>query len=65
MSKFSVLGTLTQNKLQMREPWVISKEIDANEIGFLSALASKRVNPDAIDFCVINGNFFLLFFITK
>jgi H+-transporting ATPase len=49
-------GTLTQNKLQMREPWILNNAVDANEIIFNSALASKRVNPDAIDFCVINGN---------
>lgn len=47
-------GTLTMNKLQMREPWTL-QGIDAKEITFCSALASKRVNPDAIDFCIVNA----------
>lgn len=50
-------GTLTMNKLQMREPWTLPG-ISAQEITFCSALASKRVNPDAIDFCIVNGKKF-------
>jgi H+-transporting ATPase len=47
-------GTLTMNKLQMRDPWTL-QGISPQEITFCAALCSKRVNPDAIDFCIVNA----------
>jgi H+-transporting ATPase len=46
-------GTLTLNKLSLREP-IPMLSMDANEIHFYAALASKREegNQDAIDFCI-------------
>jgi H+-transporting ATPase len=48
-------GTLTQNKLQMREPWTIGKKYEGSDVVFAGALSAKRVNPDAIDFCIVNA----------
>jgi H+-transporting ATPase len=47
-------GTLTQNKLSLREPVIIEKEHSSEELHFYAALASKREegNQDAIDFCL-------------
>jgi len=46
-------GTLTLNKLSLREP-IPFLEMDANELHFFAALASKREegNQDAIDYCI-------------
>jgi len=47
-------GTLTLNKLQMRDPWTMGS-ITPEQITFCACLASKRVNPDAIDDCIYQG----------
>jgi len=46
-------GTLTQNKLSLRDP-VLMGDMDQNEIIFYSALAAKRQegSQDAIDYCM-------------
>ena len=46
-------GTLTLNKLSLRDP-IIMGDMDAKEIVFYAALSSKREvgNQDAIDFCI-------------
>ena len=47
-------GTLTLNKLSLREPIVMDKEHTGEEMHFYAALASKREegNQDAIDSCI-------------
>lgn len=47
-------GTLTLNKLEMRNPWTLPN-IEPEQIVLCSALAAKRVNPDAIDTCIVNS----------
>jgi H+-transporting ATPase len=50
-------GTLTLNKLSLREPIVLAPGATAADIVFFAALASKREssNQDAIDFCITRG----------
>jgi H+-transporting ATPase len=47
-------GTLTLNKLSLREPIMLKKDMNQQEIVFYAALASKREegNQDAIDLCI-------------
>jgi H+-transporting ATPase len=47
-------GTLTLNKLSMREPTILHEGTTEDDITFYGALASKRQegNQDAIDFCI-------------
>jgi hypothetical protein len=48
-------GTLTQNKLSLNEPILITP-ISSDELNFFAALASKRDgSQDAIDFCICNA----------
>jgi len=49
-------GTLTQNKLKLYEPILIS-QITAQELNFLGALAAKRMEEgmDPIDTCICNA----------
>lgn len=49
-------GTLTQNKLGLREPLLMG-DMNEEELIFYSALAAKRAqgNQDAIDFCLTNA----------
>ena len=50
-------GTLTLNKLSLREPIVLADGATPDDITFYAALASKREssNQDAIDFCITRG----------
>ena len=50
-------GTLTLNKLSLREPIVIGAGATPDDVTFFAALASKRemTNQDAIDFCITRG----------
>lgn len=40
----------------MKQPWVI-EPVTEQDIVFCAFLAAKRVNPDAIDTCIIQGTF--------
>ena len=42
-------GTLTQNILTLDTPWTVDSSISGDDILFASALACKKVDPDAID----------------
>ena len=46
-------GTLTQNKLKLYEPIIVSN-VTSKELVFYAALAAKRMEEgqDAIDFCI-------------
>jgi H+-transporting ATPase len=50
-------GTLTLNKLSLRDPILYKAGITSEDMIFYSALASKRLqgNQDAIDFCITSA----------
>ena len=47
-------GTLTLNKLSLRDPIILTPGMTTEDVVFVAALASKRAhgNQDAIDFCI-------------
>eukprot|EP00466_Bigelowiella_natans_P001954 jgi/Bigna1/142195/aug1.68_g16903 len=49
-------GTLTLNQLQLDDPIIFDKKMDAKRMVFLSSLAAKRLDEgqDAIDTCIMN-----------
>ncbi len=48
-------GTLTQNKLKLDEPVVLSKGVSINDIITAGALASREEDQDPIDLAVLNA----------
>jgi H+-transporting ATPase len=45
-------GTMTLNKLELKEPWTFGK-FKKEELLLYAGLALKRAAPDAIDQCII------------